>query len=130
MVNNEKGVIDMVDLADLGVVCECGSRRLAPAGELEPGSLVVCASCGHPYRFAVALVPVRWSEVESELEGRPHELYAMRWHRQGVVPHARRSLAELRRSGGRFTASDRAGVVLGATLVLLLVLVILKAVHS
>ncbi len=120
----------MLDLADLGVVCECGSKRLAQAGELEPGGLVICAACGHPYRVAVALVPARWSEVETELEGRPHELYAFRWHRQGVLPHARRSLAELRRTGGRFSATDRAGVALGVVFAVVVGLVVLKAVFS
>ncbi len=120
----------MLDLADLGVSCECGSKRLAPAGEFEPGALVICAACAGPARVTVALAPVRWSEVESELEHRPHELYAMRWHRNGVAKPLRRSLAEIRTTGGRFTASDRAGVVLGAALVLLLVLVVLQAVHS
>jgi hypothetical protein len=78
----------------------------------------------------VALAPVRWSEVEAELAERPHDLYAMRWHRQGVLPKNRRTLPELRTARSRFSASDRAGAVLGAVLAVLFILVILKAVHS
>ncbi len=120
----------MLDLADLGLVCECGVKGFAAGGKPQPGGLVICAACGHPYRVALTLVPVRWSEVESELAERPYDLFAFRWYRHGVAPHARRTLPEIRRTGGRFTASDRAGVVLGAVLVLLLVLVAFKAVHS
>jgi len=117
----------MLDLADLGVVCECGSKSLAPAGELEPGALVICATCGRPARVALALLPVAWAEVETELAGRPHDLYAMRWHRHKAVES---TLTVLRGTGGRFNRSDRAGVAVGVCFVVLALLLVLKAVHS
>jgi hypothetical protein len=129
MVNNEKGVIDMVNLAEAGAVCECGSERIAP-NVVRLGSLVICATCARPARAELRLVAVPWAEVERALADNPHELYRMRWHRQGVLPENRRSLAELRRTGGRFKASDRAGVVLGLCFVLVALLLVLKAVHS
>lgn len=119
-----------IDLADSRTVCECGSSRLTPSAPLEPGALVICAACASPHRVTVALSPVRWSDVEQELEARPHELYAMRWHRQGVLPQNRRSLPELQLGRKRFSAADRSGAILGAVLAALLLLVILKAVIS
>lgn len=122
-----------LDLAETTARCECGSSRLAPAVRVEPGALVICAACARAHRVTVTLSAVRWSDVETELEDKPHELYAMRWHRRGVLPQNRRTLAELQLQRGRFTASDRAGAVLGAVLVAALLLVILKAlaaVHS
>ncbi len=116
----------MSDLADLGVVCECGSKRLAPTGALEPGSLVICAACARPARVALCLVPVRWSEVEAELAERPHELYALRWHSHGVSKQIRRAVSRAR----RLPAADRTRFALVGLLVIVLTLKLLRVVFS
>jgi len=121
---------DMINLADSGAVCECGSKRLAPIGDLELGTLVICGACAAAARVTLALTPVRWSTVEAELADQPYELQAFEWTRQGVPPERRRTLAEIAATGGRFNAAERSGVVLFVVLAVAFALVLLKAVHS
>ncbi len=120
----------MINLAKNGVVCECGSKRLAPVGDLEPGSLVICGACARTHRVAIVLAPVCWSTVEEELEHKPHDLQAFQWTREGVPPALRRTLPEMVERGRRLQRSERTQLVLWLSLFVALALVILKAVHS
>ena len=120
----------MINLAESRARCECGSNRLAPVGDIEPGTLAICGACARTFRVTVALVPVPWSTVDAELELQPYELQAFRWTREGVPPELRRTLPELAATGGRFSAAERSAVALFVCFAVAAVLLVLKAVHS
>jgi hypothetical protein len=100
----------MVILAQESLVCECGGRRFAPEGESRPGELVICHACGQPSRVALALVPVEWSEVETELgEASPWDLCAFRWVAAGAsVARGPLRLGYLSKLRGRLQSMRRA----------------------
>lgn len=118
----------MLNLADLGTLCLCGASSLAPAGDLEPGSLVICAVCAQPARVAVCLVPVNWHEVEDEFADRPLELASFRWHRAGARLGVPAEVARPRLWG--FGAPARSTLALGSAFVALLLILFLRAVCS
>jgi hypothetical protein len=91
---------------------------------LEPGSLAICGACARTFRAVVALVPVAWSTVESELAAQPYELQAFQWTREGVPLERRRALPELAESAARSTPA------LVLCFVVLCGLLVLKAVFS
>lgn len=121
----------MVNLAVNDVACECGSTRLAPNGDIQPGGVCICASCARVFRVTVALTPIRWSELESALCDHPHDLMAFEWTRAAVPPSRRETLSELPLArAGRFRAAERSAVVLCLAFVLVVGLVIARAVFS
>lgn len=79
---------------------------------------------------SINLLPVTWPTITRLLEDRPNDLCAFEWHRAGVLPAARRTLAEIRESGGRFSRIERAGTALGVLCVLVGLLLIVRAVFS
>ena len=120
----------MINLAENGAVCECGSKRLAPVGDLEPGTLAICGACARTFRVCVTLAPVPWSTVDAELASQPYELQAFRWTREGVPPELRRTLPELAARGRRLRSAERVQFVLWVAFLVSAALVIAKAVHS
>ncbi len=128
---SERLVSNMITLQSNGVECECGSVRLSPIA-LEPGQVCICAACARAYRVAVALTPLRWSEVVEALDRLPYDLQAFEWIRNGVPELERRTLPELPLPrSGRFTLAERVGAGVGVALVVLLsALMTLRAVFS
>ncbi len=120
----------MINLAESRARCECGSNRLAPVGNIEPGTLAICGACAATFRVTVALVPVPWSTVDAELEAQPFELQAFQWTRAGVPLALRRTLPELAARGEPRRAAERSAVALFVCFAVALVLLVLKAVHS
>lgn len=120
----------MINLAVNAVSCECGSFRLAPHGNILPGEVCICASCARVYRVGVALTPLRWSEVEQELEHRPHDLQAFQWTRAGVPPEKRATLAELVERGSHFDAEARSLIALAVVVAFFLGIEVLRVVFS
>lgn len=116
----------MINLADNGLACECGSGRLVASGSTQcPGGFCICASCGRTFRVHLALAPVAWEACALDLND--VDYVAFGWTRRGLPAGA---LEVLQRSGGRFTKSDRAGAALGAVFALLLLLAAARAVWS
>ncbi len=118
----------MINVADNGVTCDCGSTRTASA-DTSKGELVICATCASVYRIQMMLMPVPWSTVEHELGERSLDLAMFNWHRGGVPPALRRTLPELADRRGRFANVDRAGALAGFVVLLVLVAIV-RAVFS
>lgn len=145
----------MIKLAETGALCECGSNRLAPTGDLALGDVCICAACARTYcllsdlraptRGAVELVAVPWRVVERALEQRPHDLAAFKatWYAvsparreaainpvSAVIGGSRESvLAELERRMQRMQRAENVAVGLFVCFVVIAVALILKAVH-
>ena len=115
----------MVNLADIGARCECGSNRLAPTGDLKLGAVVICAACAGCFRVTVALEGVRWSEIERELAELPYDLQAFEWTRGRVPQLERRTLAELATSAPS-RRPERLGVVIAILCAVLFVAAIAR----
>ena len=100
------------------------------AAPSESGRVLLCPCCARAYSSAAGRVDVAitWAELERQLGRRSVDLHSFRWIRSGVQPAERRTLLELAQSGGRFRAAERSGAALGAVLVLVLSLLLLKAV--
>jgi hypothetical protein len=121
----------MINLAGIGIACECGSNRLAPQGQVENGAVCICANCARVFTASVLLTPIRWSDAERALSRRPHDLLAFEWTREGVPASRRETLPELPLPrAGRWLAAERSGTALGLVLMLLLGLVLARAVWS
>ena len=83
----------MINLAENGVRCDCGSSALGPQ-ERSPGELCICAACGRIQRVGVAVEAVPWQTAQAELNG--EELARFEWLRFGVRPeHLRDRDAEV-----------------------------------
>lgn len=74
----------MINLAENGARCECGSSALGPQC-IEPGAICVCASCGRTWRVQpVALLALPWQAAAQELSS--DELADLEWLRAAVEP--------------------------------------------
>lgn len=121
----------MVNLAVNGVGCECGSLRLAPSGDLGFGEVCICSACARVFRVCVALVPLRWSELERALAGRPYDLHAFAALRDTVLASRRETLPELPLArANRWRPSERAGVAAFVVVCLIGALMLARAVWS
>ena len=79
----------MINLAENGVSCDCGSNRLAPA-IVATGEPVICTECARCFTLGVTLTPVPWAAVALQLG--EHDLQAFEWHRNGVPLEEQRTL--------------------------------------
>lgn len=116
----------MLNLAEIGIACECGSSRLVASGSSPAvGAVCICATCGRTFRVELNLAPVAWSACALELLD--VDYLAFEWTRRGLPAGA---LERLNAGRNRFKRADRIGAALGAVLVVLLVLVASRAVFS
>ena len=119
----------MINLAENGVTCDCGSYRLAPA-KLPPGELIICGACAKTFRVELCLTPVPWSVVEEHFGSRMADMCAFDWHRNGVKPAARRTVAEIAARDAMTARIDRYGTVGGVLFVIAVLGFIARAVFS
>ena len=72
----------MINLAENGARCECGSSALGPQ-RIEPGAICICATCGRTWRVQpVALAALPWQAAAAELDDETFEQFE--WLRGGV----------------------------------------------
>ncbi len=77
----------MLNLAENGARCECGSSALGPQ-HIAPGAICVCAACGRTWRVRrVTLDPLTWAAATRELvELDGAELAELEWLRASIAP--------------------------------------------
>lgn len=116
----------MVNLTENGIACECGSQRLAASGSsVAIGGLCICASCGKTFRLALKLEAIDWATCALSLSD--VDYVAFGWTLRGLS-NSLQLRALQRRRLPRWP--DRAGALLGAVMITLLVLVAARAVWS